>query len=412
MPLQLHWLGDEHLDRIADVRMRCYAHAAKERERYRFGIRADSRARPGDFLIAEQGGVDVGTATALSLQMWVRGGRVPCQGVAYVGTIKTHRRADPKTVRGGGIASQIMRETLRMGREREQVVSALMPFCASFYDHFGYGLVETRNVWTIPLSILPAGPFDGIRFVRNEDIAELERCRQAVVEAGQCDIERSAQTWADHLQRAEEGLLVVDRPSDEAGIRGWVYFQHTHEHGRDLLRIIESGHSDIEALSRQIRFLASLRDQYASVTWPLPADLPLNWLLREPQLPHRPVNHRVPELRPETRVQLRVLDHKRLIETMKFPEFAKGSVVVEVLECEGETNRFKIDVSGGRASVSPSTAPADLTCPDRVWSAIVTGEMPAETAIQLGLAAGSKSASMDAIAIFSQGPRPFTTEYF
>lgn len=410
MPLKFHWLVEEHLDRIADLRMRCYAHAAKERDRYRSGIRADSRAAPGDFLIAEQDGVDVGTATALSLQMWIRGGRIPCQGVAYVGTIKTHRRATHGA--GGGIASQIMRETIRMGREREQVVSALMPFRVSYYDHFGYGLVETRNVWTIPLPILPAGSFDGVRFVQHDDIPELQRCRQEIVQAGQCDIERTARTWADYLQRAEEGLLVVDRPNDGVGIRGWIYFQHAHEQGRDLLRVVESGHSDFEALRRQLHFLASLRDQYASVTWPLPADLPLNWLLREPQLPHRPVNHPTPDLRPQTRMQLRVLDHKRLIEAMKLPENVRGKAVVEVHECEGEISRFQIDISEGRAAVSKSSAPADFTLADRIWAAIATGELPVQTAVQLGLAICQNSDATRTLSAFCRGPRPFTTEYF
>ena len=79
-------------------------------------------AQAGDYLLAESDGQAVGTATSLSMSMWIRGGCVPCQGVAWVGTIKTHRRG--ARVPGGGIASQIMRETIRLGRERGQVVSA------------------------------------------------------------------------------------------------------------------------------------------------------------------------------------------------------------------------------------------------------------------------------------------------
>ena len=37
-----------------------------------------------------------------------------------------------------------------------------MPFRVSFYEHFGYGLVEQRDNWTVPISILPAGEFEGI----------------------------------------------------------------------------------------------------------------------------------------------------------------------------------------------------------------------------------------------------------
>ena len=46
----------------------------------------------------------------------------------------------------------------------------------------------------------------------------------------------------------------------------------------------------------------------------VPADLPLNWLLKERQVPHRLVNHPTAEIRPYTRMQARVLDHARLID--------------------------------------------------------------------------------------------------
>src|SRR5205085_8545203 len=127
----------------------------------------DRRGKVGDYLLAQ--GADgrfVGTSTSLSMRMWVRGGSVPCQGVAFVGTVKTARRAasSSKSSTERGIASQLMIETLRKARERGAVVSALMPFRASYYEHFGYGFAERRTEWTVPLSILPAGDFAGIRF--------------------------------------------------------------------------------------------------------------------------------------------------------------------------------------------------------------------------------------------------------
>ena len=71
---------------------------------------------PGDYLLAERNGTGIGTATSLRLTMSVRGSPVSCQGVAHVGTIKTERRK-------GGVATAVMRETLRMGREREHVIT-------------------------------------------------------------------------------------------------------------------------------------------------------------------------------------------------------------------------------------------------------------------------------------------------
>lgn len=410
MALKLRWVGDDELDRVAETRMLCYAHAGQDLEKFKEGIRADPRAKSGDFLLAERDGVPVGTGTALSMTMWVRGGAVPCQGVAYVGTVKTHRR---RVAGEDGAATQVMHETLRTARERGQVVSALMPFRASFYEHFGYGLVERRNEWTLPLEVLPHGPSAGLEFYRPDDLPELVRFRQRVVERGQCDIERSAKAWEHLVKRASGGFLAVDRPDSGGPVRGYLWFEHEKAGTKDYLRMVQSNYEDAAALKRQLHFLASLRDQYAAVVGAFPADLPLNLLLRETQVPHRPVNHGTAELRTHTRMQVRVLDHKRFLEAMKFPETCAGRAVVSVHESEGTTSTFAVDVAGGRASVTPAGAAlADFTCTDRVWAAVACGDLPAARAVELGLAVAENARATQALAALGTGPVPFSHEYF
>ncbi|MDB5355219.1 MAG: hypothetical protein JWN24_1672 [Phycisphaerales bacterium] len=405
----MRWVGEDELDRVAEARMLCYAPAMKELPRFTEGIRTDRRAVPGDYLLAEHNGQPVGTATSHSFSMWLRGGRIPCQGVGFVGTLKTHRRGTRSP--DGGIASRIMHETLRKAREREEIVSALMPFRGSFYEHFGYGFVERRCSWTLPVSTLPAGDFDGIEFYRADDAQALAACRQRIVEAGQCDIERSPAGWDLFMRKAEEGLLVVDRAPD-GKIRGYIAFQHLHENAKDTVNVTENGYEDTAGLRRQLHFLASLRDQYSFAALTLPADLPLNWLLRERQIPHRLVNHAVPEARPFVRMQLRVLDHRRLIEAMHLPTDYRGKAAVAVSECEGDVSRFTIDVSDGRASVSPGRGDGAFACTDSVWAAIVCGDLPATQAVRLGLASADDAATASLLDVFAEGPLPFCSEYF
>ena len=96
MPLSMDWISEADYDRLAMVRAQCYAPQLNNITRYREGIPGDKRGKAGDFVIARRDGVDVGTSTSLSLKMWIRGACVPCQGVAYVGTVKTHRRGGSK----------------------------------------------------------------------------------------------------------------------------------------------------------------------------------------------------------------------------------------------------------------------------------------------------------------------------
>lgn len=415
MPLKMIWADQSQLDKVAETRARCYAPAAKDVERYRENALNDKRARAGDFLLAERDGRPVGTSTSLSMRMWVRGGSMPCQGVAYVGTIKTARRSSSlaKSAHERGIASQLMIQTLNRARERGEIVSALMPFRASFYEHFGYGLAERRTEWTLPLSIISSGDFEGIRFQESDDRAEVEACRQRVCEVGQCDIETPHAQWEWRWKSAEAGIEVVDRPDDRGSVRGWMYLQEEKRDGKTIMRVLDHGCESLDALRRQLYFLGSLKDQYSAAVIVLPGDVPLNRMLRESQIPHRPVEHAVPQAKPYTRMQIRVLDHKKFLEAMKLPSSVRGAAVVAVRETEGSVSKFRIDISDGRASVSNSDASADVECTDVLWASIASGDLSASDAARFGLMIEVRNpgalTTLDALSI---GPVPFCREYF
>src|SRR5258708_1073176 len=110
MSLLLKWVGKEAADVVGQTRALCYAPVTQDIPEFQKRLANDGRGTPADILPAERDGVAVGTATGYSMTMWLRGAAFPCQGVAWVGTIKTHRRS-------GGVASEIMRQTLRKARE-------------------------------------------------------------------------------------------------------------------------------------------------------------------------------------------------------------------------------------------------------------------------------------------------------
>lgn len=415
MALQMRWMGEDALDRLAQARVHCYGTGLKDLQRFQEWIRFDGRARPGDFLLAQRDGADVGTATSMSMHLWARGGRVPCQGVAWVGTVRTHRRRARGSERG--IASQIMDEVLHIGRERGDVISALMPFRASFYEHFGYGVVERRCTWTVPLTVLPTGDFDGLE-VFAPDAGEapavrgaLAACHQRCVEAGQCAIERTEAGWQLFYKRCEDGFLVVDRDSDGL-VRGYIAFTRALENGRETINVTDCVYQDLPALRRQLCFMESLRDQYAVASLTLPVDLPLNWMLREPQIPHRPVSHPTAESRLFTRMQVRILDHERFVSAVHFPPDRRAKVIVSVRETEGRESRFELDYADGRASVAPSSASTEFGCDDRIWAAVACGALTATEAARLGLAEAANEQALRALDVFAIGPAAFSNEGF
>jgi len=409
MPLNLPWVGESQFDRVAQTRLYCYGSSLKDLDLFRTKLTSDRRCKDGDYLLAERDGLDVGTLTSLSLKMHLHGEAFDCQGIAWVGTVKTHRRGGS----GGekGIASQVMNEGIRRARERGEAISSLMPFRASFYEHFGYGFAEKRTEWTLPMAVCPTGDFDGLRFMRKEDQTAMGECRNRVARAGQCDIERSTDGWHQHLATFAEPMFVVDRPTDDGPVHGWLAISVESRDGKSIARIVDREHDSIDALKRQLHFLASLKDQHSIATIHLPGDLPLNLILRETQLPHRLVEHAATSMRPYTRMQIRILDFKKVIEGIHWPKDATGKIGIAIKECEGTIVRLTIDVSDGRASVSTGSGD-EVECSDVHFAEIISGYISASEARKLGLIKCINGESLKLLDSLSQGPAPFCMEYF
>jgi putative sterol carrier protein len=114
-----------------------------------------------------------------------------------------------------------------------------------------------------------------------------------------------------------------------------------------------------------------------------------------------------------TRMQVRVLDHARLIDGMRVPEHVRGSAVVAIAETEGGASRLRIEMDGGRASITNTTATADVECADRDWAAIALGDLPGTRAAELGLIKVNRAAALGLLDAFAAaGPAPFCNEHF
>jgi predicted acetyltransferase len=403
------WVSEAQLDRVIDVRTQAYMSTTRDREKVAERLAEDTRARVGDYLLVERDGRAVGTATALSMTMWVRGAALPTQGVAWVGTAKTARWRQGDEA---GIATTVMREILNKARERGQVASALMPFRVSFYEHFGYGVVEHRILWTIPLSAIHRGDHSSIRPFTEADKPALAAARQIQVQQGQCDFERTEGGWELYHRNAANGHLVVDQPTAGGPIESWLLFTDEMVDGRRYVSVIDIGYVSPAAIRRQLHFLASLRDQYSAVKVHLPADLPLHWLLKERQIPHRQVDHPAATTSLYTRMQVRILDHKRFLESLTYPDGLKLATTLAVHETEGNTTTLRVEIESGKAAVKTTTVDPDLSTTDITWSALATGALPPDQARRHALIDLANPVPLPLLQYLATGPMPFSNEYF
>ncbi|HEV7301061.1 MAG TPA: GNAT family N-acetyltransferase [Tepidisphaeraceae bacterium] len=412
MALELSWVTSDARDEIATARLAAYGNGPSGLEAMQQAV-PDDRAPGHDYLLArDEAGRPIGTATSYAMQMWVRGAALPCQGVAWVGTARTHRRSS-KRFGGKGVATHLMEEMIRRGRERGDAVTALHPFRGSFYEEFGYGVIERRVEWNIPIRTLPAGATDGLRFLEPADQPEMAACLARAVAAGQCDIARSPGRWAKLLHAWRDGWTIVDRPKTGGPVRGYMHFVTNEADPQHAATVTELVYENTPALVRQLRFLATLRDQYSRAVITLPGDLPLNLLLREPQVVLDPSSEGPASVRTHNRLMVRVLDHKRLLESIAWPGWAKGRTVIGIQESEGRLTRVAVDVEAGRATVTlGSEATPEAAISDNTWAQIVLGELTATRAVRLGLIAVESAHCLEILDALAKGPVPFCHEQF
>jgi len=106
MALSHRWTGRSEADLVGWVRMHCYAPVNAQLAEFVESVREDDRAKDGDFLLVERDGRAVGTATSLSMRAHLHGAGFACNGVAYVGTVRTERRKGGGGGSGGGAAGR------------------------------------------------------------------------------------------------------------------------------------------------------------------------------------------------------------------------------------------------------------------------------------------------------------------
>lgn len=423
MTLGFDWRGRSERDRIAEIRWRCYGSRGGERERFGTQV-ATGRMEDGDVLIASADGQDVGTATSLSMHMHIRGKRLPCQGVAWVGTSKSHRRRagneptkNEPAKNERGIASQIMERVVAKARERGQSVSALMPFRTSFYEHFGYGLVEYQNIWTIPLGLLPPARTDGWRFGAASDKPAMVACRARQAAAGHCDVETSPAGMDEWFESLAEGTqLFVQADDDRIGAYAWVKTVDESDlsDGSDRLiaHLLQPSWDSPAGLLSLLAMIGSLRDQYAAVRIVLPTDVPLNWLLREHQIPHRVVQHPAAACKVISRMQARIIDPANFLTGQKLARPVTGGAIVGVRETEGDAHTYELSASDGIIECKPSARSADIELTDVLFAAVACGSLRASAAERCGLLSTRNARAIAWLDSFADGPAGFSFEYF
>jgi predicted acetyltransferase len=314
----------------------------------------------------------VGAAAAFPFQLTVPGGEIPTAGVTMVAVLPSHRRR--------GVMAGLMREQLKDVRARNEPVAILWASEGHIYPRFGYGLASLHGAIDIErhrasfandpgksgrvrmlevddaLKVLPS-IYDRARretpgmFARSEDWWRLHRFNDDEWErGGGSKMERAV--WEDAGEPEAYALFRMHNRWDQDGTP------------TGHVQVAEVMATTTRALREIWRFLFSTDLVERIKAWPTPVDSPLLVMMSEPRRLRTALHDAL---------YLRIVNVSDALEARGYE--SDGTLVLEVEDEMFEDNRgrYRLEIQGGRASVTHSTDEPDIALHIRDLGSIYLG---------------------------------------
>lgn len=345
--------------------------------------------------VIREGDTVLGGLLLIPMAQYFGGQSVPCVGIAGVGVAPGFR--------GRGVASALVRGTMRELRRRGVALSALYPASIPLYRRAGYELAG--GTWRFELAgrDLPSAPL-------GHEIRAFEDADESHVRAVYAEHARRRNGWLDRGPYVwERTRRVVEGEAARghvffAGSRldGYVFYrQKMVEHGVEL-RISDMAARTPAAYRDVLSFLAGHKSLAERVMWYGGIDDPWLALFRDRHYGLGLHHHWM----------LRVVDVRAALEARGYPVELETSLTLVVRDDVMKTERgaYRVRVSGGRATVSEGRR-GGLELDVRTLAALYASHLDVRAAAGLGLVRGGSRALERAGMLFA-GPPPSMNDLF
>ncbi|HTQ02476.1 MAG TPA: GNAT family N-acetyltransferase [Polyangiaceae bacterium] len=343
--------------------------------------------------VARRGGRLLGGLLEIPMGQWFGGRSVPVVGLAGVGVAPE--------ARGERVALSLVQDTLRGVRRRGVFLSILYPSALKLYRAAGYELAGSRYRIGANLGDLPTARADlDVTPLEPGDTAAVEALYRTAASERPGYLDRGHYVW----RRARESRKEKYRGfgvRGAGGLEGYVYLtQEKVEHGVELV-VRDHVTATPAAARRLVAFFAAHRSTLKSLVLRGSALEPIVFAA-----PERVFNVTLAET-----WMLRVVDVAGALEARGYPPV---DVAVDLeLEDRGlpeNAGRYRLEVSGGRARVTPGGA-GSVALDERALAALYSGYMtPAALARSAKLEADPSALAR--LALLFAGPPPAMSDYF
>ena len=306
----------------------------------------------------------------LPIKMRVRGEIHEAMGITFLATAPEFRRK--------GVFSTGFSDLLELHRDRGTEFVVGRPFKQGAYDRLGFTMTtEYVSVTCGPAQLLGAvserkGEFQRLDIEDWGEIAALyERFSDHPLA-----FDRDETYWKGVVltYMGDTHFMAVWKRGDE--IRGYVVYQLIDLDGQTMLREIDMGYLDYEALGHLLYYMGNHDSQVSKVRFNMPTDVPLFSLVGREGISYK--------LQPGHVV--RTVNVRRILENISYPDDLSGEVTFEVNDEIAPWNddvfRLQLDAGSPTCTVTDEDPTARMDV--NAFTQLLTGYHDTETLEQLG----------------------------
>jgi predicted acetyltransferase len=348
-----------------------------------------------DVYVGEVGGEIAASAFLHPFRVYAWGHQLGAGGLGAVAVAPDKRRS--------GWARDLVRHCQLVCMERGWPLMPLYPFRADFYARLGWGVAETREVFTFPVAEIPDDPAaDDVHSAMLGEAETLIPVYERFALARNGHVARTAAGWMKILLRRVPFLVVHEGAE---GVDGYMLYK-VEPAGKHFLhqrmRIQELVWTTDAAWRGLLGYVRRQADQIAEVAYESREDDGIMHHAGHPSLPDGPILggafHQVSNR--GLGVMMKIVDPLATLAVRTFGA-GEGALHVELHDPLLEsTSTFDLEVSGGRGRAGHVEARARdrLLIGTGAWAAIECGALTLAHAVRMGKAQMSgDSARWDAI---------------
>lgn len=351
-PLRYRPARRTDIETLVDLSLRAYRVSSAEARRDFFGDHPRFGLR--DVRVGELDGEIVAALVLYPLHAYVRGEKLPVTGIGSVAVSPEHRRR--------GVGEALVRASLREMRQRGDALSMLYAFRGDFYRRFGWGLIETPIMLSVPPALLPASEESRrVRRLRLPDRPLVQQLYDRYArERGHFALARRAEWWERRLWGYEGEWIVYERRRGQ--IEGYLHVQVDAGDGpwKLVLTVNEFVALTPDAHRGLTGYLHGLRDQAVELVMSTPPDAP--WAAELADAANLRGEMKLGVVRSSGHAgygaMLRLVEVKSALESLPVASHARGELLLDVRDEMIPSNEraWRVHARDGRLSVRAETA--------------------------------------------------------